>query len=265
VAGDDQLRYEATMDRRHLLISTFATVFARRARAEGQPWSARLLQGGFDGTNWWAGLAMDLQPGWKTYWRVPGDGGIAPDIKATGDNVAAQQVHFPLPHRFEDAAGTTIGYKEQVVFPLALTPQNANQAMAVNVKSFLGVCDEVCIPAQFEAALTFDPKKAAAPDQPLIGQWKGLVPAVSETSPVASAFVETTGAKPVLVLTLEFAATDIFVEGQPAHYFSKPVFADGKARLTVQGVKSAEELKGETLRVTLATAEGGLEQQVRVG
>jgi DsbC/DsbD-like thiol-disulfide interchange protein len=253
------------MDRRHLLISAFATVFAKLAYAEGPPWSARLLQGGFDGANWWAGLAIDLQPGWKTYWRVPGDGGIAPDIQATGENVAAQKILFPLPHRFETEAGITIGYKEQVVFPLVLTPKDTSQPVAVTIKSFLGVCDEVCIPAQHEGSLNFDPKKAAAPDQALISQWQALVPAAGDTGPVTAARVDLTGGKPVLVLALSSPLTDIFVEGQSSHYFGKPDFAAGTARLAVHGVKTPEDLKGQILRVTLATEHGGLEQQVRVG
>jgi DsbC/DsbD-like thiol-disulfide interchange protein len=252
------------MNRRQLIISALASCFATPTFAEVQPWSAQLLQGGFDGTQWWAGLAITLQPRWKTYWRVPGDGGISPQIEAVGENLKGQAVHFPLPHRFESVAGTTIGYKEFVVFPLALIPKDANQRMAINLKSFLGVCDEVCIPAQFATELTFDPAHVNAPDQALISQWQGLVPAVVKPGPVVSATAEMREGKPALLLTLSKPVRDVFVEGKALHYFGKPVFEQGTAILPVYGAKTVGELKDGELRITVADGAKGLEQSVTV-
>ena len=51
---------------------------------------------------WMAALHLTLSPGWKTYWRVPGEAGIPPlfDIAAS-TNIAALAVHWPTPHVFE--------------------------------------------------------------------------------------------------------------------------------------------------------------------
>ena len=49
-----------------------------------------------------AGLDVTLKPGWKTYWRSPGDAGFPPELKFDGSqNVASATLLYPTPHRFE--------------------------------------------------------------------------------------------------------------------------------------------------------------------
>ncbi len=70
-----------------------------------------------------AGIEIKLQPGWKTYWRYPGDSGVPPQFDFAGsENLASAEVLYPAPHSFKDEAGTSIGYKETVVFPVASRP-----------------------------------------------------------------------------------------------------------------------------------------------
>src|SRR5258708_31356184 len=38
----------------------------------------RLLAGSRSGTVLLGGIAIQLEPGWKTYWRTPGDSGVPP-------------------------------------------------------------------------------------------------------------------------------------------------------------------------------------------
>jgi DsbC/DsbD-like thiol-disulfide interchange protein len=102
--------------------------------------STRLLKGGFDGAVWWSGLSITLAPHWKTYWRVPGDGGIAPSLDITGENIMASRVDYPVPHRIAGESGTTIGYQDLVVFPIALTPGDVTRPVTANLKAFFGVC-----------------------------------------------------------------------------------------------------------------------------
>jgi DsbC/DsbD-like thiol-disulfide interchange protein len=145
------------MKRRHLLGASFLTLWPTAVRAQAeQPWSAHLLKGGFMDNAWWAGLAISLEPKWKTYWRVPGDGGIAPLLELTGSNLKSARYLHPLPQRFRDEAGETIGYKNEVVFPMAAEPADAMKPLQLKFKSFFGVCDVVCIPARFEVDLSFD-------------------------------------------------------------------------------------------------------------
>ena len=65
-----------------------------------------MLSGGQDGDIWQAGILVELEPNWKTYWRVPGDTGIPPQFDWTGSkNAGAIEVGYPVPSRFQDAGG----------------------------------------------------------------------------------------------------------------------------------------------------------------
>jgi DsbC/DsbD-like thiol-disulfide interchange protein len=252
------------MNRRSLLQLSFALAMATPSRAGPQPWTARLLKGGFDGKYNWTGLAISLAPRWKTYWRVPGDGGIAPQIDMVTENVGSHTVHFPLPARFEDESGMTIGYKEEVVFPIALQPMDEKLPIKMSLKAFFGVCEIVCVPAQFDSELTFDPAQTAAPDQQLISQWQSKVPVTSLEGPFIKASAEASDGKSVLVLDALEQVTDIFVEGNPLHYFGKPDATSGFIRIPVSGAKSVDELKGTQLRITINKNGRALEQIMTV-
>ncbi|MBK4585438.1 protein-disulfide reductase, partial [Enterobacter hormaechei] len=53
-------------------------------------------------------LDVALQKGWKTYWRSPGEGGVAPAIKWHQPVEAIWR--WPVPQRFDVAGITTQGY-----------------------------------------------------------------------------------------------------------------------------------------------------------
>src|SRR5258707_3466245 len=65
----------------------FASSLAIEARAQdASPWqrdghsAVRLLAGSRSGAVLLGGIAFQLQPGWKTYWRTPGDSGVPPRL-----------------------------------------------------------------------------------------------------------------------------------------------------------------------------------------
>src|SRR5262245_48206912 len=80
---------------------------------KGSNWSVRLIGGAAQAGLVRAGIEIKLDPGWKTYWRYPGDSGIPPRFDFAGSgNVKAVAVMWPAPHRFPDGAGHSIGYKD---------------------------------------------------------------------------------------------------------------------------------------------------------
>src|SRR3546814_7282787 len=59
---------------------------------------------------------MTMDPGWHTYWRHPGDSGIAPTFDwSKSQNVAEIEVLWPAPLRFDQPGDMTIGYKDRIV------------------------------------------------------------------------------------------------------------------------------------------------------
>jgi DsbC/DsbD-like thiol-disulfide interchange protein len=108
-----------------------------------------------DGTHM-AGLRITLAPGWKTYWRAPGEAGVPPTFDwSRSSNLAGARTQFPVPDVFSLNGVRTIGYRDSVVLPIALRPRNDGQAIALRGKVGLGVCETICIPfeARIEATL----------------------------------------------------------------------------------------------------------------
>ena len=86
-------------------------------------------------------LEVQLESGWKTYWRSPGEGGVAPEINWSQD-VSAMVWHWPSPSAFDVAGIHTQGYDKQVVFPIELTSVDADRLTGVLT---LSTCSNVCI------------------------------------------------------------------------------------------------------------------------
>src|SRR6201991_2826476 len=133
-------------------------------RAEdASPWqrdahsAVRLLAGSRSGTVLLGGVAIQLQPGWKTYWRTPGDSGVPPRFDfSKSDNVEAVTVLWPAPMQFDDGAGGhSLGYKGQVVLPLRIVVKNADKPVTLRVAINYAVCEKLCIPVEANAELAF--------------------------------------------------------------------------------------------------------------
>src|SRR5262245_44570022 len=75
-----------------------------------------------------AGIEIRLAPGWKTYWRYPGDSGMPPRFDFAGSaNVQQVNVLWPAPHRFADGSGQSIGYSGNVVLPLQVQAKDSTK------------------------------------------------------------------------------------------------------------------------------------------
>jgi len=149
---------------KRLLTTTAPAVFACLAGFAALPASAQqapaiedlvqaeLIEGWrrADGTHV-AGLRLSLAPGWQTYWRAPGDGGIPPRFTWAGsENLAAQSTVWPVPEVYEKNGLRTIGYTDEVVLPLIFGPREPGQPIEVTGTVEIGVCEEVCIPVSLD-------------------------------------------------------------------------------------------------------------------
>lgn len=236
------------------------------ARAEApQPYTVSLIGGTFDGQAWLAGVKVDLDKDWKTYWRMPGEAGIPPQFDwSASRGIGGVDVLYPLPGRLHDLSGETIGYERQVVFPVIVKPEAAATAAELRLNLFFAVCKDICIPAKAQATLALTSANASSADAALTQEWMGRVPVPGWA--VRSLAVVMEGDKPVLVAKLLQPADDIFVESPGAAYFRKPAFSadDLEARLLVDNVKAASQLQGLILRLTVAAGGSGIEQSLTV-
>src|SRR6476469_5701878 len=144
-----------------LLVGTFAL---EACADDSSPWqrdthsAVRLLAGSRSGGVLLGGIAIQLEPGWKTYWRNPGDSGVPPRFDfSKSDNVEAVTGLLPAPMKFDDGAGGhSLGYKKQVVLPLRIVAKNADKPVTLRAEINYAVCEKLCIPVQANAELGFN-------------------------------------------------------------------------------------------------------------
>lgn len=260
------------MNRRNAILSCLALPLIPGVARAGlkSHYRVSLIAGNYVDGRHLAGVYVELDSLWKTYWRMPGDAGIAPQFDwSDSQNLAAIELSYPLPRRYRDAAGETVGYKDRVVFPILVIPQDAANPVRLRLDLFFAVCDVICIPAKAAAAIDLALASADPAAAALIAEWRERIPrpvAAGAEQPVLQAIAATEAGRPVLLLELAQRFDDIFVESATTAYFRKPEFSqDGsRARLLIDGLKDAVALKGARLELTLARGATGLEQPVTV-
>ena len=101
-----------------------------------------------------AAVRLTLAPGWKTYWRAPGEGGIPPQMDFEGSrNITAVETHFPTPEVFFANGMRSIGYSKVVVLPLEFRVPRPGEAR-LNARFDLGICEDICMPMSVDLRAT---------------------------------------------------------------------------------------------------------------
>lgn len=259
-----------------LLIAAAPTVAAEGAWGEGVKASARLLAAGIDADGTMsAGIEIVLPPGWHTYWRTPGDAGIAPtfDFSASA-NVAAVEVRYPLPTRHDDGFSVTNVYYERVVLPLAVRVADASRPVTLSLAADLGVCSEICVPdsvtAELTVALGEDDRAVAA----LLDAARADLAGPPEPGVFAVAELERDGGtekRPlfrILAVVPDAVDAEIFVEGPDDWAGYVPKRESGAAGSAAWSVKfsrlgDSAPPAGAPLRVTIISDGRAIEETVR--
>jgi DsbC/DsbD-like thiol-disulfide interchange protein len=208
--------------------------------------AVRLLAGGRSSDGGFrVGVEIRMTPGFKTYWRVPGDAGVPPSFDWAGsENVGAVALRWPAPARFVDAGVTTIGYKDNVIFPATIRAADAAKGVTVTLNLDYAVCDRICIPAKASVTLKL-PEAAKTEHTPRIDAFRAQAPRATEPGKIdarpglIAATYKADKSRPMVDLTLGFpaggAVEDVFVEGPDGWHFGAPqdVTRDGE-RVTLR-------------------------------
>ncbi len=178
----------------YTLLAVFLSIPAAIAQVPANIAVAEVLEGWRDADGrHYAALSIRLAPGWKTYWRTPGASGIPPVFDwAASENVEDVTVAFPVPKVFEQNGMTSIGYADQVVFPLAVRPSDRDEDIALRGQLLIGVCEEICVPLELEISATLQTNASkhtatiarAMKDRPMTAQKAGIRNVACEIVPI---------------------------------------------------------------------------------
>jgi len=174
-----------------------------------------------------AGLQIRLAPGWKTYWRSPGDGGIPPRFGWQGSqNMDSAAFHWPVPEVFHQNAMRSIGYTDTVVIPVEVRVMDAGEAVRMRGQVQIGVCEEICIPVllDFDAMLPVNGARtpaivAALLDRPMTAREAGVGNVTCTLDPIEDGLRVTTN----VTMAPMSAAEDVVIEsGDQQVWVSQP-------------------------------------------
>ena len=221
-----------------------------------------------------AAIQIELNPGWKTYWRVPGAAGIPPNFNWTGSqNFRGAEVMYPTP-KVETVGGLqSIGYHDEVVFPIRILPDLADTPVKVTLLFTFGACLEICVPVEQQFSLTLDPKsdnnraliQSALDLRPTTATSAGVISAECSVRPDGKDFLLLANIKMnrlpggVLVAVFELQGTDYWVDVAKTKLVGNSIIAEAplqfygdggfvlqrsQIRLTLLGTGTAVDIQG---------------------
>jgi DsbC/DsbD-like thiol-disulfide interchange protein len=266
-----------------LAATILSCALAIDARAQdASPWqrdghsAVRLLAGSRSGAVLLGGIAFQLQPGWKTYWRTPGDSGVPPRFDfSKSDNIEAVTVLWPAPAKFDDGAGgVSLGYHDQIVLPLRIVPKSADKPVTLRAEVNYAVCEKLCIPVQANVELAFN-SVASTEDSALFAALDTVPkPAnVGDPNPLTIRDVKREGKNEVLVdvVTPDDRSLNLFVEGPtPDWGLPVPKLVDhsppGVKRfaMALDGVPPGVNPDGAALKLTLVGGDRAYEFNINL-
>jgi thiol:disulfide interchange protein DsbD len=104
------------------------------------------------GSSFLVALRLELQDGWHTYWRNPGDSGQPAVIAWTfPPGFRASEILWPSPDRFPYGEFMNFGYEGEVLLPVEISvPEHypAGQNFTLRAEARWLVCRDICISEQ---------------------------------------------------------------------------------------------------------------------
>src|SRR5271156_6778195 len=224
-----------------------------------------------------AGVEIRLDPGWKTYWREPGDSGVPPTFDFSGsENVKSVSVEWPAPERFPDGAGgNSIGYVGRVVLPLHVVQKDAARRSSVHLKLSYAVCGNLCVPAEatLELTLSGDGAEETALAKEELRVPRRVAPGAGKGLAVISAHREPGGEHDRIVVEVaapKDAPVDLFVEGPTPDWslpLPEPSGTDGELRrftFDLDGLPPGASAKDVTLTFTAVSGDDAIEVPIHL-
>ena len=221
-----------------------------------------------DGTTL-AGIEIDMPRTTKTYWRVPGDTGLPTQLDFTGSTgIGEHMILWPYPTRHEADGFLDYAYFGPTLLPVSL--EIAEGPAHIELDAVLGICSEICIPAQAHFSL---PLADGAPDRanglrirqamaewPL--SWDGSQDMVGEVTVDEEASMLEVKVSPDLDSASLIAAT---APGEPLFGAPQKSREPNLVLIPVLGADDPEQLRGQDIEFTFKTDQGAFQLTRTVG
>ncbi|MCH2454404.1 MAG: thioredoxin family protein [Idiomarina sp.] len=102
-------------------------------------------------------LHVELDEGWKTYWRSPGEGGIPPTFDwSESSNIDDIEWRWAVPSRYSIQGIDTVGYQGSLAFPLMIQLSPDARQAHISGTLTMSSCTTVCVLTDYPIDLQVD-------------------------------------------------------------------------------------------------------------
>ena len=211
-------------------------------------------------------VVLEHEPGWHTYWLMPGDAGLPTRFAFTNPrDITLSTPRFPVPDKLITQGMVSFGYGGRTVFPFEAEvprfPEGRSATIRVHVE-FLA-CKDVCVPGEGDAEITLPYSVAPKPsaDADLVTGALTLIPEAASIDGLRAVYEDSR-------LRIDLPASSVGVEKSLAFFplaerafvlADEPVFTrakDGSSSLLMTLDPEYAKAPGERLSGVLV-ADGG--------
>jgi suppressor for copper-sensitivity B len=229
------------------------------------------------------GLQFRLEPGWKTYWRTPGDAGLPASVDWSGSrNLVIDGIDWPAPQRYSLQGFESFGYEGGLILPVRAHAADPSKPVHVGALIDYLVCRQVCLPTEARLAIDLPAGSSQRPWRGLLDAWAARVPMKGAPGQAAAGVVvhgiDAGGTGAAGFLDLALSATpplrhpDVMVEGLDIGVPAVPTSRMGDQgetilHLPVAAAASVDMARyaGKTVTVTVVDPPRALEVVLTMG
>jgi len=127
-------------------------------------------------------LLLEQKLGWHTYWKNPGDSGLATSLKwSLPAGASAGPIEWPVPERLPLGPLMNYGYTGKLLLPvkLALPAMSSSTLLPIRLHAEWLVCKEVCLPEAGEFSLSLRAGKVYSEHAAAFSQAQSRLPLVA--------------------------------------------------------------------------------------
>ncbi|PJD97336.1 MAG: hypothetical protein CK425_03515 [Parachlamydia sp.] len=118
-------------------------------------------------TPFWVGIRLQHQPGWHSYWKNPGDAGLATEFEWTlPATLKAGSIEWPVPQKFNLNSIIGLGYEGEILLLTQMTPTKEFVEGPLELKAdihWLACSDATCVPG--DATVVLEIPQTPSPSQ----------------------------------------------------------------------------------------------------
>ena len=200
------------------------------------------------------GIKINLDDGWKTYWKNPGDAGASINLKMENKkNILDHNILYPFPKSYTDHGVKTIGYENEVIFPVELKIKKKKKPIYADLNIEYLICKEICIPITEKKTINFNIKNSELKNNQILKYLKKVPKSNLGLFKIENSFAKDKNTFYLVLDNPEQNEIKIYPFSDETNFYLKSIIVNKKTKIYFE---SDEDLKNLKKPVELSISDG---------